>query len=412
VLSEKPKLIMYCRNCWFPRTKPNLLFSSYGICSACLKAIERSKKSEDYWAKARIPFLNYVNSIRNRHPLFDVVVPVSGGKDSTVQVARMAELDLRILAVNVDYGIKTEIGKKNLENIARIGMTSLLTLRPALLRHTELITWGLENHGDPDLFSHMLLHAAPIHIARLMNIPFMLLGENSADLYGGSEEIAHQEEITEDWFKIFASIGFDFSELTESLVIHESNIRMYGLPAKGYEKIAKPKMFFMSNLWNWDSLEHLKIASTYGFQPQDKPVEGTFRNYVSLDEEINRVHQYIKLLKFGYGRSTDHANEEIRLGRMSRPEARDVILSHELTPLNEVTLDKVSNFLNIDKLRLCTTIERFRNMSIWTRSTGQDGTPRFHIPNFLELEEACYHDLTGSLQSESQKTKLRNTRSH
>jgi N-acetyl sugar amidotransferase len=412
VASKKTGLITYCRKCWFPRTKPNLSFSPDGICSACIKAIERSKKTQDNWTEARNQFLDYVDSIRNRHPLFDVVVPVSGGKDSTVQVARMAELDLRILAVNVDYGIKTEIGRKNLENIAKIGMTSLITFRPALLRHTELITWGLENHGDPDLFSHMLLHAAPIHIARLMNIPFMLLGENSADLYGGSEEIAHQEEITEDWFKNFASIGFEISELTESFDIDERSIRMYGLPARGYEKIAKPKMFFMSNLWNWDSLEHLKIASKYGFQPQEKPVEGTFRNYVSLDEEINRVHQYIKFLKFGYGRSTDHANEEIRLGRMSRTDARDVILSHELDPLSDATLDKVSNFLHIDKRLLCTTIERFRNMSIWSRSIDQDNIPRFYIQNFLEIEEAHYHEFTGSAQIEVQKTKLRGTRSH
>ena len=45
------------------------------------------------------------------------MVPVSGGKDSISQVHRLLNKGLRILAVNIDYGIKTEIGKYNLDRI-------------------------------------------------------------------------------------------------------------------------------------------------------------------------------------------------------------------------------------------------------------------------------------------------------
>ena len=48
-----------------------------------------------------------------------------------------------------------------------------------------------------------------------------------------------------------------------------------------------------------------------------------FALYVGIDEKINRLHQYLKVLKFGYGRATDHACEDIRNGRLTRAEYGD-----------------------------------------------------------------------------------------
>ena len=387
--------LLYCQKCWFPSSKPNIRFTADGVCYACLRAEIRATKNEADWVVRRKEFFEYVESVRDTHPLFDVVVPVSGGKDSTVQVVRMMELNLRILAINVDYGLKTELGRINLENIARIGNTTLLTIRPPLQSHIKLIAKGLEKFGDPDLFSHMLLHAAPIHFARVMNIPFIFLGENSADLYGGNEKIARQNELTEDWFKSYASIGFELSELIQEFNLEENLVRLYGLPRVGYDSFSKPKMFFMSNLWPWDSINHLEIATKRGFRASQSPTEGTFRNYVSLDEEINRVHQYLKLLKFGYGRSTDHANEEIRQGRLTRNEGRTLILKHELEPLNLDILERLANFLELDIDEMCKTIESFRNMNIWKHSSSSRADEKFYIPGFLELNSSHEQVITG-----------------
>lgn len=387
--------MLYCQKCWFPSSKPNIGFNADGVCFACLRAEIRATKNEANWVDRRKEFFEYVESVRDTNPLFDVVVPVSGGKDSTVQVVRMMELNLRILAINVDYGLKTELGRINLENIARIGNTTLLTIRPPLQSHIKLIARGLEKFGDPDLFSHMLLHAAPIHFARLMNIPFVFLGENSADLYGGNEKIARQNELTEDWFKSYASIGFELSELIQEFNLEENLVRLYGLPKAGYTSFPGPKMFFMSNLWPWDSINHLEIASKNGFRASQSATEGTFRNYVSLDEEINRVHQYLKLLKFGYGRSTDHANEEIRQGRLTRDEGRTLILKHELEPLNLDIIERLANFLELDIDKMCKIIESFRNMNIWKISSRSRTGENFYIPGFLELNSSHEQVITG-----------------
>ena len=94
---------------------------------------------------------------------------------------------------------------------------------------------------------------------------------------------------------------------------------MYDLPS--LKDLKKIYPVFCSYFFKWNSEKNLKIAKRFGFQTLKKNAEGTYRNYVGIDEKINRIHQYLKYLKFGYGRATDHACEDIRNNRMTRDKA-------------------------------------------------------------------------------------------
>ena len=74
---------------------------------------------------------------------------------------------------------------------------------------------------------------------------------------------------------------------------------------------------------------NLKIAQKYGFKALNTSGEGTYRNYVGIDEKINRIHQYLKLLKFGYGRATDHACEDIRNKKITRKQGIKLVLKYD-----------------------------------------------------------------------------------
>src|SRR5260221_5566007 len=105
----------YCRNCLMPDTKPYIAFDSEGVCNAC-RAHEAKNRQEDGidWHTREADFDRLVKEARERKaPFYDALVPVSGGKDSLTQVHRLLKYNLRILAVNVDYGIKTDVGHSN-----------------------------------------------------------------------------------------------------------------------------------------------------------------------------------------------------------------------------------------------------------------------------------------------------------
>ena len=370
----------YCRECLMPESKPYISFDEHGVCNACLAHKQKKQHLGGIdWEAREQEFERIVLEAKSQNASFyDVLVPVSGGKDSLTQVHRLLKYDLRILAVNVDYGIKTEVGWHNLNLVPQMG-ANLMIYRPTQPLHKQLIRIGFEDFGDPDLLSHTLLHAYPLHVALQFEIPLVLLGENSAFEYGGAAEIAQQNCITRTWFtKYAANSGYDANYVSEQYRIPMDRLRLYDFPDK--LEHSGTRTIFMSYYFYWDSEEHLKTAKKYGFKTLDAPGEGTYRNYVGIDEKINRIHQYLKVLKFGYGRATDHACEDIRNGRLSREAAKTLIKNHDLMELSDYYVNDFIKYVGYTRSEFFAILERYRNRAIWE----QDSDKRWYIPGHLE----------------------------
>lgn len=367
-----------------PSTKPYISFDEMGVCNACQSGSKKQSTDQGIdWEARERAFDKLVSWAHAQNaPYYDAMVPVSGGKDSITQVHRLLNRGLRILAVNVDYGIKTDIGRSNLECIPAMG-ANLIIFRPELKLHKHLIRIGLEEYGDPDLLSHTLLHAYPLHIARQFQIPLCLLGENSAFEYGGVEELASRNEITRQWFNSYAANkGMTARVISEKHGIPYELLWQYDFPDE-IEDDPEIRAVFSSGYFAWDSNEHLQIAKDYGFKELDQPGEGTYRTFVGIDEKINRLHQYIKVLKFGYGRATDHACEDIRLGVLSRQEGKKLVRKYDLQPLGEKFINDISVFLGYDPDKFEAILEGFRNMEIWK----QNDQGEWYIPRHLEDDQ-------------------------
>jgi N-acetyl sugar amidotransferase len=363
-----------------PSTKPYITFDEQGVCSACrasdkkqdgIKGINWNAQEEQFaelvhWAKAQ------------NAELYDAVVPVSGGKDSITQVHRLLKYGVRILAVNIDYGIKTDIGRYNLDLIPKMG-ASLITFRPEQKLHVKLIRIGLEDFGDPDLLSHTLLHAYPLRVAVKFKVPLFLHGENSAFEYGGDQKVAENFYFNRAWFNNYAANGGkDARFISEKYDIPFDLLRQYDFPDELDPEVTKA--VFSSHFFNWDSEEHLVIARKYGFKSLDEPREGTYRTYVGIDEKINRLHQYLKVLKFGYGRATDHACEDLRNGRLSREEARKLVKEYDLQPLGKDYIEDICAYLGYSEQEFTELLEQFRNTDIWKKNSNGE----WYIPGHLE----------------------------
>ncbi len=364
-----------------PDTKPYISFNEYGVCAAC----QASRRKVDIvngidWDKRANEFDKIVLHARSKQaPFYDVLVPVSGGKDSITQVHRLLKYHLRILAVNVDYGIKTDIGKYNLECIPRNMGVNLQIYRPNLALHKKLIRIGFEEYGDPDLLSHTMLHGYPLRVALAYQIPLVVLGENSAFEYGGEQSISKLNSINREWFlKYAANSGKDAAYVSKKYDIPMNDLVMYDFPDE--LENSGTKTVFSSFYFFWDSEKHLQIAKKYGFQELDSPREGTYRTYVGIDEKINRIHQYFKVLKFGYGRATDHACEDIRNGKISRDEAKKLVKQYDLDPVSDEYVNDFCNFIDISVDRFLEVQDSFRNLSIWEQNSWGD----WYIPGHLE----------------------------
>ena len=72
------------------------------------------------------------------------------------------------------------------------------------------------------------------------------------------------------------------------------------------------------------------------------------------------IHHYFKYVKYGYARATDHVCSEIRHGRLSRKEGKDLILNNE-GKVPQKHFKKFLKFLDITEERFYEIRNKFTN---------------------------------------------------
>ncbi|MBI2096656.1 MAG: N-acetyl sugar amidotransferase, partial [Candidatus Sungbacteria bacterium] len=109
----------YCNRCIIPDTRPGIRINASGVCSACLA---HDAKAKIDWPQRREEFKAIAESAKKRGRGYDCVIPVSGGKDSTWQVVTCLGYGLHPLAVTWKPPARTDLGRKNLENLVNLGV--------------------------------------------------------------------------------------------------------------------------------------------------------------------------------------------------------------------------------------------------------------------------------------------------
>ena len=114
------------------------------------------------------------------------------------------------------------------------------------------------------------------------------------------------------------------------------------------------------------------MIKKYGFQTYQSS-EQTFNLHSSIDDLFEGTHNYLKYLKFGYSRCTDHASMEIRNQRMTREEGIEMIKKYEYLkrPKN---LDLFLKFTGITEKQFLEKIDHLRDPKIWEKNSKDEWT--------------------------------------
>lgn len=189
----------YCKKCLQPDTRPGILFSDEGVCYACL--YEEQKKNinwDERFEELQKIADNAKAKTRERKNLYDCVIGVSGGKDSTFQAVYCKEkLGLHPLLVNCAPDEITEIGKKNIDNLNQLGFDIIsLKLDPTIAK--RLARKSFLEKGNIVTASEYCLWASAYIIADKFNIPLIVQGENAALTLGA----ALNQEQSDDAFSV------------------------------------------------------------------------------------------------------------------------------------------------------------------------------------------------------------------
>ena len=316
-------MLTYCNRCVMPDTKPDLFLDTDGICNAC-RSYEQRKEID--WDARHRELLQVVDKFRSKDGRnWDCIVPVSGGKDSTYQVVRILQLGLNPLCVTSTTCDLSEIGRKNIENLKRLGV-DLIEVSPNPVVRAKLNRIGLTQVGDISWPEHVGIFTIPVRAAVQFNVPLIVWGENSQNEYGGPASAADNSVLTRRWLEEFGGLlGLRVTDLIGYEGLETKHLIHYTYPGDDELERVGVTGLFLGYYLPWDGLSNALIAQANGFTTHHKVVEGSMVNYENLDNHQTGIHDYFKFLKFGFGRATDLACLHIRRGRLSRQDGMDAV---------------------------------------------------------------------------------------
>ena len=368
--------IKYCKFCVLPNTRPNISFNAKNnACSVCNSL--KNKKQKINWKSREKQFRKIVNVTKNKNKIYDCVIPVSGGKDSTWQVLTALKYDLRPLCVTWKTPARNKIGEFNLKNLVNLSVNHIdFSISPNVEKYFTLKAF--KRYANPLIPMHMALHSIPVQIAAKMKIPLVLWGENSASEYGGNKESLKGKFMTSAWRKVYGVTQGTLAKDWVDKKISIKNLAPYVMPSNRELKQSGVKELFLGYYFKWDPKKVFNISKKFGFKPAIKPKTGYY-SFADIDDEfLITIHHWLKWYKYGFTRLWDNLSIEIRNGRLSRKEAIKIIKKKgNEFPVQEIK--KFCDYLEISVKKFLVITERFRNKKIWFK----DKNGIWKIRNFL-----------------------------
>lgn len=311
--------MIFCKRCLYPVTHPlNLVIDEQGICSGCRVHEEKDILN---WNERAAKLEKILNAYKNRSSNnYDCIIPVSGARDSYYIVHVVKNIyGMNPLLVTYNKHYNTDIGIRNLANL-RIKFDCdimSLTVNPETVKK---ITRGTFRQ-----FGSMYWHCIagqtvyPVQMAVKFKIPLIIWGAHQGVDQVGMFSHTDEVEMTRKYRKEHDLMGYEAEDLINEFDgISEQDITQFKYPHdKEIEEIGV-RGIYLNNYIRWDSKQqHEQMIAAYNYETGEQT--RTFDTYNDVDcYNYSDIHDYIKFIKHGYGKVTDHACREIRLRRMTR----------------------------------------------------------------------------------------------
>ena len=350
----------WCTKCTTPNTRPRIEFDAHGVCNACTWGLD-GKKNIDWKLKEQELQDLIADRLREAGKRnYDVLIPVSGGKDSHYQVwYAKNKLKLRVLAVNIEPLLPTKIGLQNRDNIAKAIGVDMLVMKNNPQVYAKLTREMFIEHGNPYIPFLYALFSGAARIAQEKNIPLFMYGENGETEYGGS---------TSELFSKLDNEGIHARIIGNrpTCLRPEHWSEAYGIPKSDLlpyldlDTSADVYRFFLADFIPWNNNEHLHYALNVigGFKLAKERTTGSYTHGYGTDDRLDELYLWFLWVKFGFHRSAKYAAKDIREGKLTREKACELVRLYD-GEFPWESFDAVLNVLNMQEDEFWNVARRF-----------------------------------------------------
>ncbi|HMZ03140.1 MAG TPA: N-acetyl sugar amidotransferase [bacterium] len=383
-----PNNVFFCKRCVMSNQRPTstiefrhiagskkntMNFDDKGICDACRHA--EIKKTID-WKKRESELLRLLEKYRRSDGNYDCLVPGSGGKDSAYQAHILkTKYGMNPLTVTWSPIMYTDYGYQNWKNWIEVGGFDNLLFKQNGKAMKLLTKLSIVNLLHP--FQTFILgqkNLAP-KVAAKFGISLIFYGENEAE-YGNP--------IADNVSSLRDKSYYSFSNLNEVFlggVCVPDLISNYGLtlneimpflPATSDElKRCEVEVHYLGYYLKWTPQEvYYYAVENTNFTARPFRTQGTYSKYNSIDDKIDDLHYYTTYIKFGIGRATYDASQEIRNDHITREEGQALVRKFD-GEFPDRYFEEIMRYLDINPSDFHMLCDKFRSPHLWAQVNGE-----------------------------------------
>lgn len=382
-----PPEVKFCKKCVVSNQRPSstvefkqkdtsnkegIFFNEEGICSACEFAEMKEKIN---WKERENKLEKLLRKYRKKSG-YDVVVPGSGGKDSAFASHILKyKYGMNPLTVTWAPHLFTGIGWNNFQSWMHAGGLDNILYTPNGRLHRYLTSEAFKNllHPfQPFIVGQRIIGAL---ISLKFNIPLVMYGENQAE-YGNKITENYKPTMDEKFFSEQDISKIRLGGLTIKEIINKGKFKLndfspYIPPRLNEFKKNKTAVHYLSYYLKWDPQENFYYASeNTGFMPNTERTEGSYSKYSSIDDKIDVFHYYTTLIKFGIGRATYDATQEIRNKKITREEGVRLVKKYD-TEFPKKYFNEFLDYVSLTEDEFWQIINNFRSPHLWKFDKSQ-----------------------------------------
>lgn len=375
VKEDKPRpRVKWCNKCLYPSLSATPMeFDDDGVCMGCRMSEAVHDTPPKEWARRKELLADILERNRccdgSRH---DCVIAVSGGKDSYYQTHFIKnELGLNPLLVTYYGNNFLEVGERNLLRMKEVFDLDHIIYQPGVDLLKKLNRLGFTVMGDMNWHNHVGIATVPIRIAAQHKIPIVIWGEHGYSDICGQYSTNDYMEWTYRLRLEHLGRNYEWNYFVGREGITAQDMSCYQYPSDQEIFDLNLRGIFLGNYVPWNANEHIKLVQEkYGFEVSSEPFDRTYRMMSNLDDmHENGVHDYLKFIKFGYGRCTDHTSKDIRSGAMGRGQGIDLVRKYDHVKPGD--LQRWLEYVGMGEEEFDAIADTFRDPRVWRRENGE-----------------------------------------
>lgn len=393
-----PEEVVFCKRCVMSNQRPastaefkhtkeskkvTLAIDEEGVCDACRTA--EAKESID-WKKREDQLLALLDQHRSKDGRYDCIVPGSGGKDSAFQAHVLKyKYGMNPLTVTWPPILYTDYGHRNWMNWIDVGGFDNVSFRRNGRVMKLLTRLSIENLLHP--FQTFILGQKNLgpKLAAKFGIPLVFYGENEAEY--GNPIADNSTSLRDRSYHTFKNLdelylgGVSVKELKEKYDVRTSDIMAF-LPAPADEiERAGIEVHYLGYYLKWVPQEVYYYAVEHcGFTARPHRTQGTYSKYNSIDDKIDDLHYYTTFIKFGIGRATYDASQEIRNRHLTREEGVALVNRFD-GEFPDRYFNEVMDYIGMDPERFHELCDQGRSPHLWGKDDGGAWRLRHNVAN-------------------------------